>query len=413
MRKQSLRVLSAAQTNASPYTNISMKSFDLARINHHTLQKHHLTDSSHIEDIPKIVSDIGGLHATGSIPPYLSLFARHPQFNKAMLEEELYEMHTLAKIRCVRKTIYIHPREMLPVYHQATQRILEKASKAFMVRQGVSQKVYASLVKKVLRAVSREELSTKQLKEKLKLDWNISPLLYYMCDQGLLVRKRPVGGWRDKNHRYAPFHSTFPDLDLESLDEEQATLALLRHYLRAFGPASMTDMYWWTDVGKTRVNNALEAMGNEVITLSISELEGSFYMLHSELEVLEQIGPPKTPNINLLPYLDPYIMGYKDRQRYMGVADPDLTFDRAGNAAPLILVDGMIAGVWDYEEKGGWKIKLHFFKKLPDSVTSIIEAKAFALGKFIADEEVEVKICDSMVPFSERTVGSFMSPLKG
>jgi hypothetical protein len=115
----------------------------------------------------------------------------------------------------------------------------------------------------------------------------------------------------------------------------------------------------------------------------------------------------------LLPYLDPYIMGYKDRERYLGEEDPDLIFDRTGNAAPLILVDGVIAGLWDYEEKGGWKIKLHFFKKLPSRVISTIQAKAAALGKFIADEDVKVKRCTSMIPFSRRTVGSFMSPLKG
>ena len=69
--------------------------------------------------------------------------------------------------------------------------------------------------------------------------------------------------------------------------------------------------------------------------------------------------------------------------------------------------------MWDYEQKGGWKIKLHFFKDLSARVRSTIKNKALALGEFIADEEVEVQTCGSMIPFSERTVGSFMSPLKG
>jgi hypothetical protein len=330
-----------------------------------------------------------------------------------MLESELYEKHSLAKIRCVRKTIYIHSKEMLPVYFKATQRPLEKASKAFMARQGVSDKTYASLAKKVLRALSAEEHTAKQLKEKLNLDWNFSPLLYYMCDQGLLVRSRPTGGWRDKNHRYALFTAYFPNLDLDQLDEEEATLALLRHYLGAFGPVSKTDMYWWTELGKTRVRETLKQMGDEVITIAIQGLDGSFYLLRSELAGLAQITPGVAPTINLLPYLDPYIMGYKDRGRYMNENNQDMIFDRAGNAAPVILVDGVISGVWDYEQKGGWKIKLFFFKDLSASVISTIKAKAFALGEFIADEEVEVKTCETMVPFSERTVGSFMSPLKG
>ena len=171
-----------------------MKSLGLTHVNQFTLQKHHLADSSRITDIPKIVHNIGGLHATASIPPYLSIRARHPNFEKPMLDGEMYEKHTLAKIRCVRKTIYIHSKDMLPVYYKATQRSSERVSKAHMVRQGVSEKEYASLVKKVLRRVSKEGLTAKQLKESLKLDWNISPRLYYMCDPGLLILSRPTGG---------------------------------------------------------------------------------------------------------------------------------------------------------------------------------------------------------------------------
>ena len=261
-----------------------MKPIVLKRVNHFTLQKHHLTDSSKLSDIPKIVSDIGGLHATASTPPYLSLFARHPSFKKYMLTNELYEKRSLAKIRCVRKTVYIHPKEMLPVLYQATQRSSERASKAFMVRQGVTDETYASLVEKVLQALSTEELTAKELKDKLNEDWNISPMLYYMCDQGLLVRSKPPGGWRDRNHKYAPFRTYFPDLKLDQMDESSATLALVRHYLAAFGPVTEEDIFWWTDLGKTRVRKSLEDMGDEVGDL------GAEYLRISELASQRIVG---------------------------------------------------------------------------------------------------------------------------
>jgi hypothetical protein len=390
-----------------------MDPIDLKVVNQFTLQKHHLTDATKISDIPKIVSDIGGLHSTGSTPPYLSLFARHLGFKKDMLVWELYEKRTLAKIRCVRKTIYIHPRSMLPIVHNATRGALEKASKAFMVRQGISDKDYTSLAKKVLRLLSTGELTAKELKEKLSADWNISPLLYYMCDQGLLIRAKPAGGWRDKNHHYAPFTTYFPDLKLDQVSEESATLALVRHYLGAFGPVTMDDMLWWTDLGKTRLQKALEALGDEVITLSIKGLDGPFHLLRSELEKLVGMTPDDGPTINLLPYLDPYIMGYRERERYLKEEYRDLTFDRTGNAASVILLNGVIAGVWDFENKGKPRIKLFLFVELPEEVLLTIEEKALRLGEFIADEPVDLVVCDSMVPFSERTVGSFMSPLKG
>jgi hypothetical protein len=106
-------------------------------------------------------------------------------------------------------------------------------------------------------------------------------------------------------------------------------------------------------------------------------------------------------------------MGYKDRMRYLSENHLDMIFDRTGNATSVVLVDGVVAGVWDYEEKGVSKIKLFLFREFPGDVLSTIEAKALALGEFIADEPVDLNVCDTMIPFSQRTVGSFMSPLKG
>lgn len=391
----------------------SMKPISLARVNQFVLQKQHLTEATKISDLPRIVSDICGLHATGSTPPYLSLYARHPGFKKEMLDDELYQTPTLAKIRCVRKTIYIHPKAMLPVFHSATKRGLERVSKAFMLRQGISEEEYALLVKEVLSALSTEELTAKQLKDRVGAKENISPLLYYMCDQGLLLRARPVGGWRDKNYHYARIEKYFPDLNLDQMEEGDATVALVRHYLRAFGPLRDEDLFWWTALGKTRVRQALEELGEELTAVSISGLQGPYRLLRSELDALEGAESEAIPSINLLPYLDPYLMGYKVRDRYLGDVNHDFIFDRAGNATSVILLDGVVIGVWDFDEKGGAKVKALFFRKLPSDVLPIVETKALALGEFIADQPVELEVCDKMIPFSERTVGSFMSPLKG
>jgi hypothetical protein len=172
-------------------------------------------------------------------------------------------------------------------------------------------------------------------------------------------------------------------------------------------------MLWWTDLGKTRLRKALEDLGEEVTTLSIKGLDGPFHLLRSELKKLVGMTPDDSPTINLLPYLDPYIMGYRERERYLKEEYRDLTFDRTGNAASAILLNGVITGVWDFEDKGEPRIKLFLFNQLPEDVLLTIEEKALRLGEFIADESVDLLVCDSMVPFSERTVGSFMSPLKG
>jgi hypothetical protein len=79
------------------------------------LRKQHLADDSHVDDVVQIARDVCGLHATGALTPYLSLFARHTNFTRDQLEEELYEKRALGKIRFVRTTVHVLPKDMIAV----------------------------------------------------------------------------------------------------------------------------------------------------------------------------------------------------------------------------------------------------------------------------------------------------------
>jgi hypothetical protein len=53
------------------------------------------------------------------------------------------------------------------------------------------------------------------------------------------------------------------------------------------------------------------------------------------------------------------------------------------------------------------------FEKARSNVLREIYSKAKKIGKFISGKEVQIKQCRSMVPLTERTMGGFMSPLRG
>lgn len=385
---------------------------DLEHVNTFVLRKQHLTPDSKIHDIPTIVKDIGGLHATASSVPYLSLFARCPRFEKQLLEEELYVKKSLAKIRCIRKTIYIHTKAMLSVLHAATNPPVIKASKKFMETRGVTSTEYGRLSKAILEMLSVEEMTASEIKKKLGSSLDISSVLYFMCDQGILVRGRPDKGWRDKSYRYGRFDDYFPDLDLAKYDEEEAITLLVERHLASFGPVTENDILWWIGLGKTKVRNALMELQAKVGHLSISGLKGDYLLLHTDLEALSGFSKPSRPTINLLPTLDPYLMGYKERERYLNPRDTTRVFDRSGNATSTILVNGRVAGVWDFNEKEGPLLKLLFFHQPSPEILNGVRHEALRLGKFIAESEVQLVEYDSMPPLNERTAGAFMSPLK-
>ena len=61
-----------------------MDHFEIDKINKLILTKHHLTKDSKTDNILRITEDLCGLHGTGTIEPYLSLFARMNLFKKAI-----------------------------------------------------------------------------------------------------------------------------------------------------------------------------------------------------------------------------------------------------------------------------------------------------------------------------------------
>ena len=105
---------------------------------------------SKINNPVRIAQDVTGLHATIVTTPYLSLIARSQQFEKAALDEELYEKRTLDKTRCVRKTIYTHTKEMIPLVHAATTSAVEKASRRYMESPDVSFAEYEDISGEIL-----------------------------------------------------------------------------------------------------------------------------------------------------------------------------------------------------------------------------------------------------------------------
>ena len=113
---------------------------DLNSVNRFLLHKQHLTDESKTEDIVQIARDIYGLHATNPTTPYVSLFARARDFTRDKLDEELYVKRTLGKIRCVRTTVHVLPRETIPIAFAATRGIVEPNSEDFLQYTGVTKR---------------------------------------------------------------------------------------------------------------------------------------------------------------------------------------------------------------------------------------------------------------------------------
>lgn len=120
---------------------------------------------------------------------------------------------------------------------------------------------------------------------------------------------------------------------------------LLREYLHAYGPATARDFAQWLNAPIGWAQSVVERAEVEAVDVEGHEL----WVNHGDTDFADA---PAT-GVRLLPYFDPYAVGSHPR----GVLFPGAAADRAlgrGQAGvfPVLLVDGIVAGVWQLTRSG-------------------------------------------------------------
>lgn len=209
-------------------------------------------------------------------------------------------------------------------------------------------------------------------------------------------------------HTYYLLNEYFPDLEWNTTSEKDAQKAVVRQYLASFAPVTENDVSWWTGFTKGQVKQILEELRSESY-VAVSGIDKTFIVPSQEKAALMTTKTTGKHVVNMLPSMDPYMMGFKDRERYLDSTRYNYVFDRYGNATATILLDGKVIGVWDFEEPF---IKIFLFDRAEADVLKEVQVKARSMGAFISGKEVKIKECSSMTPLTQRTAGGAISPLK-
>ena len=121
--------------------------------------------------------------------------------------------------------------------------------------------------------------------------------------RGDIIRGPNEGSWTTSRPRWV-HTGTWLGSDVEVMEAAVARAELLRIWLRAFGPATLTDIKWWFGSTLTAVRQALSAIDAAVV-----DLDGApGYAL---LDDLDEVPAPE-PWAALLPGLDITTMGWSD-----------------------------------------------------------------------------------------------------
>lgn len=378
------------------------------------VQKLHLARPAAAGTLLRVTEDLIGLHATVAWAPYLSLHARLAGFTPEDLDAALYVERSLVRIRCMRGTIFVVTRESLPSVYAATARQCLGLVRRYLAASGISEREYEMISGRVLELVADAPITAVEIRRGLGTvaPPALSAVLYRMCDEALLVRDAPAGGPGDNSWRYAPFAALFPGVAIGGIAEDEGGANLVERYVASYGPVTEADAAWWSGLRLRGVRAAIARLRDRLVACRIGGSERSYFLHAHDLPSLEGMPRKDEPRrVRLLPGLDPYVMGFRDRARYLDPEIAPFVLDRAGNITSTIAVDGRICGVWDVDEPSGRILYLPI-GEVDREVEEAIEVAACDLGQLRLGRQPTVVRVDSMAPLAARSSGGFLAPLR-
>ena len=375
--------------------------------------RHRLDPAARAADPLTVARSLVCLHSTDAVTVFLSILARTNGVSPSDVERALYEERSLVRMLAMRRTLWVVPRELVPVVFAAatlavaaTQR---KRLEGFIRDSDISTRPGAWITRAGNAAVAavgaRGAAMTTEvtrdvplLAKKLRFGsgkWVVEQsagarVLPQMAMEGRLVRGRPRGTWISPQFRWVTTENWLGG-PIEELEVGAAQAELLRHWLAAFGPATETDMRWWTGWTLRETRAALASIPHEQV-----DLDGATgYVLDGDLEAPQA----REPSAALLPTLDPTTMGWKERDWYLAPHGPTL-FDTNGNAGPTIWWDGRIVGGWSQRRDG--EIVLGLLEDVGRDARAVIGAEAARVQAWVGD----VRFSPGFLPPFQRALAS-------
>ena len=313
---------------------------------------------------------VGMLHATDPATVFLSILARSVRATIDSIEAALYEERSLVRMLAMRRTMFIIPMDFAPVVHAGASLDVAARIRRQMVSELGRLPTEPPVPKDVGAWLRRVEAGTERALNELggatgaqlseaeprlrtailpstNKRWDVrrnitTRLLTLMAAEGRMVRGRPRGDWRSRQHFWEPPDRWWPN-GLPELPVAPARADLLRCYLAAFGPVTMTDIQWWTGwtLGTTRKALA------DIETTEVETDGGPAFVLADDLDPASELEPAAA----LLPALDATPMGWKQRDWFLGPHAKAL-FDTNGNIGPTAWWAGRIVGGWAVRPDG-------------------------------------------------------------
>jgi hypothetical protein len=386
-----------------------------------TLQKHHhswLNNFGDQETLVDAVSARPGFFGPNPVA-FLSLIARRPSILLGDLEEALLNDRTLIRASAFRGSLFLLNTQDFPIYFRCFHNFLLQRGMQKLEEEKITKAHLFHFADLLEKADPKLPLSIPQVIDvifagrKNKPSQNIcNRIIQKLCDMGVLVRAS-AKGWKGNEFTYALLKKWAPEISLKPDNPETARTETVRKYLRAYGPASMDDIAWWTGLPRAQCQRSVAHLRREALRFHVDTYRDDMIGLKETADVLKK-RLSLEEEIQLLPPWDPYTLGWHCRKR---IADKDILpfiYDPYGNATSVIIDCGKVVGLWQFRDSETNTFEYYVFKKYQDRKKQILQ-KIEDWSRNITN--LTGAYCANIIerslpsPLADRPASSFLWPL--
>ena len=366
--------------------------------------RHLLLSPERADNVARVCDTLVGLHASDPVTVYLSAATRLRSPTIELIDRALYDDRAIIRHHAMRRTLWVVTPEVGRVAHASTtttlvdplRRSLGKLLVDNCVTDDPERWLDQAMAEMTGTIATLGEATARQIGEALphlRVPLTVPPdnpsgakvaahtrVLTLMGFMGTVVRGRPIGTWVSGQYRWA-LADDWLRREVNPDERSRAAAELVDRYLRSFGPASTTDIVWWTGWGKRVASTAIEVAGAEPAQSADRELwvaQGD----HAH-------DPDPGAWVALLPGLDPSVMGWKQRDWYLADEYVPMLFDRNGNAGPTVWADGKVVGAWAQTRSG--EIVHHLLEPISARHQRLLDDETERLRSLLGDTRFTIR----------------------
>ena len=332
-------------------------------VNARRLERHGLGATSPYRNPADVVAAMCGAHAQVLSAAELSVGIRLPAASRSDVRHALWTEHTLVKTFGPRGTVHLLATRDLPLWTGALSAVPRPRS-PFPEDVRMTSEQTDLVVEAIGVALADAELTVDELTRAVvdgagpwagDLVMPAFQTLWPRWRQAVdVVANRGVlcfGANRGRNVTYTSPTRWLPGFALEP--GATALPALVRRYLHAYGPATPAHFAKWLSVSPAWAARLFESMGDG---LRWVEIDG---VVAAEATGETSMSAERPRGLRLLPYFDAFVVGGQPRELLFPGRATERALSPSGQAGnfPVVLVDGVVAGVW-HQRRSGRKLDI-------------------------------------------------------